>query len=105
MKKILLLLCASILLSGTPAFAGSFSFNDADAKTIINSCQEEGITIPAELADNIVKYREQHGRLTSTDDLKNIPDMTPQIFMSLELTEEDNDLLFEPGSSTSMRAY
>lgn len=105
MKNMLLLSCFCILFARTAAFAGPFSFNEADAKTIITSCKEEGIDIPEELADNIVKYREKNGNYKSSDDLKNVPGMTPQIFMSMELTEDENDLLFEPGSSTSMRAY
>ena len=39
-----------------PAMAASFSFNRADADRMVNFAKEEGISLPKDVAENIVKY-------------------------------------------------
>ena len=42
--------------------------NKADAKQLASA-----LDIPQEVADAVVKYRTEHGRVASIDDLKNVP--------------------------------
>ena len=46
-----------------PALAASFSFNRADADRMVNFAKEEGISLPKDVAENIVKYsQDRFGR-------------------------------------------
>lgn len=88
-----------------PAIAASFSFNRADADRMVNFAKEEGITLPKDVAESIVKYRSEGHQFLTEDDLAKVPGMTPQLLMILSPEETGTDLLFNPEGSSGMKAY
>ena len=46
--------------------------NKADAKQLANA-----LDVPQATAESVVKYREEHGRIASLEDLKKVPGLDP----------------------------
>lgn len=103
-KSLLAALVLSVVMVA-PAFAASFSFNKATADEMVAGAKAEGITLPQEVADAIVKYRTDQGPLASEADLGKVPGMTPQLVQQLYPVEEGGDLLFDPSSIPGMKGY
>ena len=87
MKKALALLLAALLLLSGAALA-----------------EEEGITLPKEVADAIVTYRATNP-IKTEGDLGKVPGVTPQLIQQLYPIEDGDDLLFDPSSMPGMKGY
>ena len=104
MYKSVLAVCATLLLFAAPAFADSFSFNHASAQRMMEACKDEGITLPREIAEAIVKAREAGAKFTKEEDLLKVPGVTPELINQLDVVFENNDAQFVPYGS-GMKAY
>lgn len=94
----------AVCIMTAPAYAGSFSFNRACAKKMVNDCAEEGVTLPMDVANAIVAARETK-RFTTSGDLTGIPGMTEELIKELDPIEEENDLVFNPNALPGMKSY
>ncbi len=103
MTRVAMPLLAACLMAA-PAYAGSFSFNRASAEKMVHDCEEEGVTLPMETAQAIVKVRADR-RFTSPDDLTDLPGMTEELLRALDPIEEENDLVFNPNALPGMKSY
>ncbi len=65
---------------------------------------EDGI-ISRELAERIVKYREENGPFRTEKDLLRVPDLNPALLDILMLEEKDGDLVYEADAYVSMPTY
>lgn len=102
-KSVLATLALSLMMV-VPAMAGSFDFNKASADEMVAACKEEGITLPKEVADAIVKYRATNPIKTESD-LGKVPGMTPQLIQQLYPTEDGGSLVFDPSAVPGMKGY
>lgn len=103
--KTLLASLALTMMVVSPALAASFSFNNSSADEMVEAAKAEGITLDKAIADAIVKYRTDNGKITSEDDLAKVPGMTNQLIQQLYPVEEDGDLLFDPSAVPGMKGY
>ena len=103
--KVLLSALALTAVFAAPAVAASVSFSRADADRMVNFAKEEGISLPKDVAESIVKYRGEGHQFLTEDDLSKVPGMTPQLLMILSPEETGTDLLFNPEGSSGMKAY
>ena len=71
--KVLLSALALTAVFAAPAMAASFSFNRADADRMVNFAKEEGISLPKDVAESIVKYRGEGHQFLTEDDLSKDP--------------------------------
>ncbi|HJD98351.1 hypothetical protein [Mailhella massiliensis] len=94
----------AVCLTAAPAYAGSFSFNRAGAEKMVRDCAEEGVNLPMEVAQAIVKARKSM-RFTTSGDLTDIPGMTEELIKELDPIEEENDLVFNPNALPGMKSY
>lgn len=102
--KTLVAALALTVAFSAPALAGTFDFNKASADEMVAACKEEGITLPKDVADAIVKYRAS-APLKTEGDLGKVPGMTPQLIQQLYPTEDGDTLMFDPSAVPGMKGY
>mgnify|MGYP000428254213 CR=1 FL=1 len=91
-----------VLAGPCPAGADEVSMNKAGVRELMEI--EDGI-ISRELAERIVKYREENGPFRTEKDLLRVPDLNPALLDILMLEEKDGDLVYEADAYVSMPTY
>ena len=104
MRKYLLpaLALLPVLAGPCPAGADEVGMNKAGVRELMEI--EDGI-ISRELAERIVKYREENGPFRTEKDLLRVPDLNPALLDILMLEEKDGDLVYEADAYVSMPTY
>ena len=104
MRKYLFPALALLSVFAGPCLAGTdaVSMNKAGVKELMEI--EDGI-ISRELAERIVKYREESGPFRTEKDLLRVPDLNPALLDILMLEEKDGDLVYEADTYVSMPTY
>ena len=104
MRKYLLPALALLpdLAGPCPAGADEVSMKKAGVRELMEI--EDGI-ISRELAERIVKYREENGPFRTEKDLLRVPDLNPALLDILMLEEKDGDLVYEADAYVSMPTY
>jgi competence protein ComEA len=100
-----ILLCSLVLLLGlgfaSLAVAGSkiVDLNKATAEELMAI---ESLDIPEELAQAIVKYREEHGPYKKADDFLKVPGMTQDFMETLNPQVKDGKVFYDPDAEPAL---
>jgi competence protein ComEA len=93
--------CVLSFSTALPVFAGNIvSFNKATAKEIMAI---EDIEIPDEIAEAIVKYRNDHGTFKVPEDIQKVPGMTQDLIEELNpVLDDTGDVVFDPEAEPAL---